>query len=127
MSTYVETPTRTFPSDGTAIGQHLRVKLSSGVLALAGAADKELGTAEYGILAGDELATVRLRNAPGTKIGVAAGAITAGVEVYTAAAGKYDDVQAAGAFYAGTSLTTATADGDLIEILPPGHGDSAGS
>jgi hypothetical protein len=127
MSTYVETPTRTFSSDGTAIGQHLRVKLSSGVLALAGATDKELGTTEYGVLAGEELATVRLRNAPGTKIGVAAGAITAGSEVYTAAAGKYDDTQATGAFYAGTALTAATADGDLIEILPPGHGDTAGS
>ncbi len=126
MSTYVETPTRTFPSDGTAIGQHLRVKLSAGVLALAGATDKELGTAEYGVLSGEERATVRLRNAPGTKIGIAAGEITAGSEVYTAASGKYDDAQATGAFYAGTALTDATADGDQIEILPPAHGDTAG-
>jgi len=126
MSTYVETPTRTFPASG-AIAQHLRVILSSGVLAVADETDKELGTAEYGVLAGDELGTVRLRNAPGTKIGVAAGAIAAGADVYTAAGGKYDDTQATGAFYAGTALTAATADGDLIEILPPGHGDTAGS
>ena len=124
---YVETPTRTFPSDGTAIGQYLRVKLSSGVLAVAGLTDKELGVAEYGVLSGDETGCVRLRTAPGTVPMVAAEALSAGAAVYTAASGKVGDTATATGFLIGTALTAATADGDIIEVLRNSHGDTANS
>lgn len=124
-SSYVETATRTFPLDGsTAIAKHLRVTLSSGNLALAGIADKELGTMEYEVFSGNEEGTVRLRNSPGTKLMVASAAITAGAAVFTAASGKVGN-SAATAFLIGTALTAAAADGDIIEVLPNVHGDTA--
>jgi hypothetical protein len=123
---YVATPTRTFPNN-TALAKHLRVTLSSGFLAAAGATTKELGTMEYASLSTDEAACVRLRTAEGTAIFIAAGAIAAGAAVHTAASGKVNDDQATGAFALGTALTAAAADGDYIEVLLNVHGDTAGS
>jgi hypothetical protein len=123
---YVATPTRTF-ANNAALAKHLRVKLSSGYLAAAGAADKELGTMEYASLSTDEAACVRLRTAEGTQPFIAAGAIAAGAAVYTAASGKVNDDQAAGAFALGTALTAASGDGSIIEVLLNVHGDTAGS
>jgi hypothetical protein len=91
------------------------VVLSAGVLAAAGSTDVALGTMEYRALAGDEQGTVRLRTAAGTQLMVASGAITAGNPVYAAANGK---VAGAGTVFCGTALEAATADGDIIEVLP---------
>jgi hypothetical protein len=97
-----------------AIAQHLRVKLTSGKLALAGASDKELGVTETKSFADGDSQTVRLRSAEGTLVGVAAGAIAVGDEIFAAASGKVDD---SGSVSLGVALTPATADGDQIEWL----------
>jgi hypothetical protein len=113
MSQFVETPTRTFTA-GAAIAQHLRVKLSSGKLAVAGASDVELGTTEYASFADLDVVSVRLRTAEGTAKMTASEAITSGNPVYAAAGGK---VASTGTVYVGTALEAATADGDVIEVL----------
>lgn len=118
MSQYVDTATKTFEAGG-AIAQHLRVKLSAGVLAVAvaGTTDDgvEIGTiTEAAFAAGDKRA-VRLRSAQGTTKMVAAAAVAAGVAVYGAAGGKVDDVTSGNPI--GISLEAATADGDIIEVL----------
>ena len=115
MASIVEGRTRTFQA-GAAIGQHRRVRLSSGKLALAGAADADgLGTAAREAFAADEYISVHLRNSQGTFLMVANGAITAGVEVFAAASGK---IAATGTVSLGHALTAATADNDLVEVLP---------
>ena len=124
MSQQVAGPCRAFTA-GAAIAQFLRVKLSSGKLAAAGLADKELGTMEEASVADLDVRSVRLRTAEGTCKMVAAGAVTLGAAVYTAASGKIDDVATATGFLIGTALEAATADGDVIEVLRNSHGDTA--
>jgi hypothetical protein len=113
MSQFVETGTRPFTA-GAAIAQFLRVKLSSGKLAAAGASDVELGTMEVASFADLDVVSVRLRTAEGTAKMVASEAITSGNPVYAAAGGK---VASTGTVYVGTALEAATADGDVIEVL----------
>lgn len=124
MSQYVDTPTRTFTA-GAAIGQYIRVYLSSGKLAVAGLTNKEIGQAEVAAFADGDVIPVRLRTAQGTCKMVAAGAITAGAAVYTAASGKIDDVATSTGFLVGTALEAATAANDVIEVLRNSHGDTA--
>lgn len=114
MSQYVETPTKMFTA-GAAIAQYLRVILSSGKLAAAGAHDEELGTLEAASFADLDVRAVRLRSAQGTVKMVAAAAVTAGNRVYGAASGKVDDV--ANGNPIGIAIDAATADGDVIEVL----------
>jgi hypothetical protein len=65
----------------------------------------------------DEAAAVAiLGSTPGTVKMVASKAITAGAPVYTAAGGKVTDAYGATAFIVGRALTSAGADGDLIEV-----------
>lgn len=114
MSTaHTEGRTKTFPAN-TALAKGIRVKLSAGFLAAAGASDVELGTLENAILSTDELGTVVLRTADGTETFVASEAITAGNPFYAAASGK---VAATGTVYCGTALEAATANNDQIEGL----------
>lgn len=111
MSQFFDTSTRPDVA-AAAIAQHLRVK-TTGALALAGAADVELGTMEVACTAAGPT-TVRLRSAKGTCKMVASAAITAGVTVYAAASGK---IASSGTVTIGTALEAATADGDVIEVL----------
>ena len=113
MSQFIDGPTRQFTSNG-AIGQYLRVVLSSGVLAAAGATLPCIGTAEDPILAEDTVGTVRLRGAAGTRKMVASEAITLGSPVYAAASGK---IAATGTVMEGVALEAAAADHDVIEVL----------
>ena len=115
MSQYVESPCRSFTAGG-AIAQHLRVKLSAGKLAAAGVGDQSIGTMEEASFADGDYRPVRLRTAQGTKKMVAAGAVTAGAQVFAAAGGKIDDTP--NPFPEGIALEAATADGDVIEVLP---------
>lgn len=104
---------------GAAIGQYLRVKLSAGKLAVAVAADGpgvELGTMEEASFADGDIRAVRARNFPGTRKMVANAAVAVGAQVFTAAAGKVG-ATAIGSFREGIALTTAAADGDIIEVL----------
>ena len=113
MSQFNESNVKTFTNDSSAIGRYLRVKLSSGVLALAGASDTELGVTRSRIEASVP-GGVHVRTAQGTVPMVAAGAISAGAEVFAAASGK---IASSGSVSIGTTLEASTADGDIIEIL----------
>lgn len=113
MSQYVDSNTKAFTA-GVAIEQYLRVKVSSGKLALAVAADKAIGTAEVEAFADGDVIAVRLASAAGTSKMVASGAITAGNVVYAAAAGK---IASSGTVVEGIALETSTTDGDIIEVL----------
>jgi hypothetical protein len=59
---------------------------------------------------------VRLKTATGTKKMIAAAAVTAGAYVYGAASGKVSSV--ANGNIAGIARDAATADGDVIEVMP---------
>lgn len=121
MSQFVSSPTKSDTAAG-AIGQHLRVK-TVGALVVAGATDVSLGTLELPCTAAGP-ATVRLRTAQGTRKMIASEAITAGNAVYAAAGGK---VASTGSVYEGTAYESATADGDVIEVLPGPNTDVAAS
>lgn len=127
MSQYNDGSTKTFIAD-EAIAKHLRVKLDSdGRVTVAGLTDKEIGTAETPAFAAGDPIAVRLRTAPGTCKMVAIEAMDVGAAVYTETDGKVQDTAQATSFQVGTALEAAGADGDVIEVLRIGHGDSAAS
>jgi hypothetical protein len=102
-----------------AIAQHLRVKLTAGELAVAGAGGTdevlEIGTIPVTATAQGEQCRYRSRNASGSTKMVAGGVIAVGVAVYGAAGGKILTTVAGDAI--GVSLEAAAADGDVIEVL----------
>ena len=125
MSQFVDTKTKTFPADA-AIGQYLRVHLSSGQVTLSGATDQDIGTTRNATFAAAEPVAVCLVSGQGTEKMVAAAAISENAKVYGAASGKISSTQATGAFLRGIALEAASADGDVIEVLPL-VGDTAGA
>lgn len=116
MSQFNDGRKKAFPNSA-ALARYLRVKITSGVLALAGVTDTELGTLDRQTQTTDASATVILRNAQGTILMVAAAAITALSSVYTAANGQISSTNATGSVLIGTALTAATAAGDYVEVL----------
>lgn len=126
MAGYVDGPTRTFPNN-SAIAQWTRVKLSGGYLTAAGIQDDDIGVLEKETQSTDPVGVVRLRTAQGTHKAIAAAAVTQYATVYTAAAGKVDDLAASGAIQRGIALTAATASGggDIIEVMPISHGHAS--
>ena len=106
--------TRTFPKGGTELAPYLRVFLSSGVLALAGATDDELGVMEQRAFDTDSTGTVRLNGTNQTVRVVAASAIAAGTTIYRAADGKVDD---SGSEVFGIALEAASGNGSVIEAV----------
>lgn len=125
MSQYNDGNTKSFIAD-EAIAKHLRVKLDSdGRVTIAGLADMDIGTAETPAFAAGDPITVRLRTANGTCKMIAIEAMDAGAAVYTEASGKVQDTAAATSFQVGTAMEAAGADGDVIEVLRIGHGDTA--
>lgn len=123
MSQHVETNTKTFTA-GAAIAKYLRVHLSSGKLAASGITQREIGTIEDASFADGDVRAVRLASAAGTCKMVASAAISQGALVYTAASGKVGP-SASTAFVIGTALEAAAADGDVIEVVRIGTGDTA--
>jgi hypothetical protein len=126
MSGYIDGNTRTFTNGASAIARCIRVKLSSGVLAVAGIGDREIGTTVTRIEASVDGA-VRLRSADGTAKFTASGAITSGASVYGAASGKISSTQGVGAFLIGTALEAASDDGSIIEVLLCAGDETAGT
>lgn len=106
---------------GAAIAPNTRVKLVSGKLQVAAAADRELGTLEERSFADGDVRAVRLRNAQGTRLMIADAAVVAGADVFTRANGKVG-ATATGAYRVGLALTAAAADGDLIEVATDPEG-----
>lgn len=117
MSQFVSTPKKKFIA-GAAIGAHILVKLSSGKLAVAGLGDEFIGTLDEAAFADLDIRSVHLKSAQGTLLAVASGAFTAGAVVYGRAVGKVDDISATSAIRLGIALETATAAGDIIEVMP---------
>lgn len=114
----------TFPANpaGGDIAAFLRVKMAAGVLAVAGLADRDIGTMirRY-VSAGlgkSTVAAVLAGNAEGSRMCIAAKAIAIYTVVHTAASGKVSDTAAATGFPYGLSLSATTADGDEIEVMP---------
>lgn len=101
-----------------AIAAYKRVKFSGGKVAEAGLTDNDVGTLDYAALAADEYVAMNLRNKPGTVFMVAAGAISLHADVYTAASGKISATAAPTSYKRGKALQAATADGDVIPVLP---------
>lgn len=123
MSQWFDSPTRPFVSSA-ALGEHLRVKFSSGKMALAGIADKELGTVKDAVFAADKDMAVILTSKQGTTLMVANAAMAVDADVFTAASGKVGP-SASTAFYIGKVVASpASADGDIIEVLRQPHGDT---
>jgi hypothetical protein len=98
---------------------YLRVKITAGVIALAGAADQDIGTLNKRHLStglgSSADAAVVLSNAQGVVKMIAAGAITIYARVYGAASGKVSAT--ANGNFIGYAMTATTADGDEIEVF----------
>lgn len=115
MSQYFETPTRAFIASA-ALAPFTRVTmLSTGKVAAAGSGEIGVGTTETRSFADGDPIDVRVQTAEGTRKVIASGAITVGTVVYAAASGR---VASSGTIGLGTALEAATANGDIIEILP---------
>jgi len=114
MSQFIAGPTRSFPNSA-ALNRFRRMVITAGVLAYAGASVPGLGTLEVSTTTDDEVGSVRVWSAEGTRLMVALAAITAFNPVYAAANGKID---ASGTVVIGVALQSASADGDIIEVLP---------
>jgi hypothetical protein len=112
------TPEITFPKTG-ALGPYLRVVMTGGLLALADANDREIGTLRQNYLASGlgqgNFANVISRHAPGTVMMIASGAITQFADVYADVLGKVTGNPTG--YYIGMAMTTVTANGDQVEVL----------
>lgn len=114
MSQYVDSNSKSFTNDTTAIGRYLRVTVSSGVLALAGAETIGLGVTTRRIEA-SVAGSVDLFTKPGTFAMTASAAISAMDLVYAAAGGKIAATPTGAPI--GIALEAATANNDIIEVL----------
>jgi len=114
MSQFVDGNTKGFTA-GEALNAFCRVKLSAaGTVSYADAGEDWIGTTEAAAASGAHV-DVRLRNAAGTRKMLCAGAITYNDIVYGADDGEIDDAPTGPPV--GRALETATADGDIIEVL----------
>lgn len=124
MSQYNNTGCKAFEAD-EAIAQWARVKLDSdGKVTVAGLTDKGIGVATREAFAAGDIIDVALNTKPGTVKMIAVEALAAGATVYSEAAGKVQDTAQATAFQVGVAMEAATADGDIIEVMPQ-IGDTA--
>lgn len=119
MSQRIEGHCRTFVA-GEALEAYRRVKLSAGTVVYADIGEQHLGITEYKVASGAHVA-VRLRNAPGTRLAVAAEALAAGAALYGANDGKVQDTSTGAGAVLALALEAATADGDVIEVLETVH------
>jgi hypothetical protein len=122
MSQRTEGNHKAFLSGTLTAAQYIRVKLSAGVLVVAGLTDKEIGVITRPVFGTSVPVDVLLRNANGTINCVAAAAITAGAEVYTAASGQVSSTNATGSYHVGTALDAASGSGSVVEVLPAAGG-----
>ena len=110
----------TFTADG-ALAAHRRVKIKSGTtttppqVAYAGAGEQHIGVTQYAV-ADAALVAVKLRNFPGSETVTAADSFSKGATLYGAASGKVSDNSSGSSI--GIANEAATADGDVVEMLP---------
>lgn len=118
MSQINDTGYKTFIA-AAVMPQHARVKFDAGgqlILAVAGDNFIELGTLTRPVTAIGQAVSVALRSKAGTMKMIASQAIPGGSIVYPDAAGEITDVAVAGDEI-GVALQTASAAGDVIEVL----------
>lgn len=113
MTAHNRTGMLTFTS-GAALARHLRVKLSSGNVVVAGDTDIELGTTRRTVESGKPVA-VCARNKGGTDIFTTTAAIVVGGIVEAAASGKVAPYETG--LRIGVALTAAAANGDYVAVL----------
>lgn len=95
------------------VGQYLRTDASG---TLCGITERGIGYSTVDGVSGD-VVSVALHSKQGTVKVVAAAAIAKDAIVYSAASGKVS-VSASTAYPLGIAMEAATADGDVIEIMP---------
>jgi hypothetical protein len=118
-NTYYGAPVVNFTA-AAALTQYQVVKLSAAnTVDITGAGEAAIGVVMSAVASGAQ-APVKLFSSEGTFPCIAAGAISAGAAVYTAAAGKVNDVQTGSGAILGYAKEAATADGNGIEIIPAG-------
>lgn len=101
-----------------AIALHRRVTVnSSGNLVLASATQPGIGSSRSACDAANEPITVKTRSGGGTHVLTSAKAITAGSNVYGAAAGKVTDSPSGGAVYLGIATSTVAAADQNVEVV----------
>lgn len=106
---------------GADLAAKRRVKLKAATtttppeVEYAGAGEAHIGITETWANNGDGV-SILLANASGSMEMTAAGAFALGADIYGAASGKVDDTASGSSI--GTALEAATADGDVIEVLP---------
>lgn len=100
---------------GAARAAFLRVYNSSGTWTTAGAANSSVGVQTQPSLASTDIVGVKAITAPGTIKMTASELIVEGAAVYAAASGK---VASTGTIIEGIALEAASANGDIIEVLP---------
>lgn len=103
--------------DGTALAKYLRVKWSGAALAVAGAAERGVGTLADTVLTGDLKATVIPNSVGGCRKFVAAGAFAIGADIYGAASGKVDDAAGTANVPIGIAMEAASGDGSIVEVM----------
>jgi len=110
---------------GEALDRKLLVKLSGAtvVLCTATATDDPIGVNEVNVVSGGD-AAIGLLCPDETQEMTAAGVFAVGDDVFLAADGKVSALPTAHATYrrVGKALEAATADGDIVEILPYNDG-----
>ena len=111
----VVTREKTFTAGG-AIGAHLRVKLSAGVLAACDATDVGIGVLRDAAFASGDIKAVELWNMQGTVNCVASAAITQFAMIYGAASGKVS--ASSNANVVGFAMEAASGNNSIIEVLP---------
>ena len=114
MTALVQRDVRTFPNN-SAIAPFLRVKLTGGFLAIAAAADNELGILEERTQATDSVGSVRLPSISNTVRVTASAAIAANATIYRANGGKVSTTVVGTAW--GIALEAASGDGSVIEAI----------
>jgi len=114
-----ETKSKITLTTGAAVSQKRLVQLSTGTAIHNVATTKPIGVADYAAASGDNVAVNLLSGEQTIEI-TAAGAISLDADVYAAAAGKVQALPTDGGNYIkiGVAMEAATADGDIIEILP---------
>ena len=95
------------------VGQFLRTDASG---TLCGITERGIGVATRSGVSGDAV-SVALHSKPGTMKVIASAAISKDAIVYTAASGKVG-ASASTAFPLAIAMEAATADGDVIEVMP---------
>lgn len=90
---------------------------ANGIL-INGATDRPWGVCLDEPASGDKATVGILGATVGTLKVIAGAAVTAGSKVYTAASGKVTGTHATGVYCLGIAVTSASSDGDLVEISP---------